>query len=139
MKSTELMKLIHKHNEKYKRQICAVLEKKLGVSKLYTEANLWLEPHFDVWGRVEFTSSKFTIKLNGEDHTIIKYHLSREVNNARQKPLKKYDISDHVRGIRQDLDTVEILLKLLLESQDEIYAINHERLNTTVELPKDNQ
>ena len=138
MKSKELSNLIYEHDKKYKQQICAVLEAKLGVSKLYTEANLWLKPYFDVWGNVEFTASKFTILLNGKDHTIIKYHLSREVNNARQKPLKKYDISGHVRDLRGDLDTVEILLKLLLESQDEIYAINHERLNTTVELPKDN-
>lgn len=61
MKSTELMELIYKHNEKYKQQICSVLEKKLGISKLYTEVSLWLESHFDVWDRVEFTSSKFTI------------------------------------------------------------------------------
>ena len=134
MKSKELRNLIHTHNKKYKQQICALLETKLGVSKLYTESNLWLEPHFGTFDNVEFTSSKFTIQLNGKDHTIIKYTFNIEVNNTKQEPIKKYDISDHIRGLRQNLDTAELLLKLIIESQDEIYAINHERLNTAVEL-----
>lgn len=132
MKSKELLDLIHKHNKKYRDLISDVIAKKLGVSNLYTEANLWLELHFDVWGRVEFSATRFTISLNGKNHTIIKYQLNREINNAKQKPLKKYDISDHTRDLRGELDTVEILLKLILESQDEIYKLNNERINADI-------
>lgn len=132
MVSKELLDLIHANNKKYKDLISNVIATKLGCSSLYTEANLWLEPHFDVWGKVEFTATRFTISLDGKDHTIIKYNLSREINNARQKPLKKYDISGHIRDLRGDIDTVEILLKLILESQEEIYKLNEERINADI-------
>ena len=132
MKSKELSNLIHEHNKEYRNKISNMLAAKLGVSCLYTESNLWLEPHFNSFDDIEFTSSNFTISLSRKDHVIIKYQFCREVNTANQKPLKKYDISDHIRGLRQNLDTAELLLRLIIESKDEIFKINNERINADI-------
>lgn len=126
MTRKEIQEQLNIQNKAFTNKVHTLIANNLGVTKLYTQSNLWCEiTDIDLRFKEQITisASTFTYKLEVGGHEILEYKFSSVINNApTNKRITEGDIESHSTDFRGQIETTNNILKAIMSVKKDILA-----------------